>query len=823
MALLCLVVAFTFTRCEQETKIDLSVEYTASDLPVAGGSATFTVVTNTAWSISNVNNDSWISSISPSNGSGSGQPVTITVTIDGNSTPANRTATLRVAAKDKTHDVTITQLGEASLVVNYTPEDIPIEGGSATFTVTANANWTITNVNQDAWITDISPSTGTAGGPTTVTVTIAENPGTTSRPAKLRITADNQTEDVDIIQLGATNLTVSEPENIATAGGSSSFTVTSNSSWTIVKLNPAHDWYTLSSSAGTGTQVITITVPNEHDAPEPRTSTLQIIADNDENLQRTVVVTQLGDIKLTVNHNPTTEIAAAGSTVTIAITSNTEWTISSEDNWITFDMERGTGNGTVVATIANNTETVVARPGVITVTATAGDNSKNESVNISQAGVPLIVNQSDFTIPPHITSTTFTVKSNSAWQIDGFSSTTWVQNVTPSSGPATTEPVTVTITTLVNTGEINNRTITMQLYNEDDDIDIVLSQEPVRFSIANRYNLSPTEGSHTFTLRPTADWEMINNNNLPWITNFGPTSGVAGEEATITITITENTTGVERRGSLRIQATHPDLILANQSPIYNRPEFTIGQSAYEAPVITGNNKNAVGENSITLSIAAIDYADSYNWYDGGVLKQSGEGLTYEVTGAGSHNITVAVVKGGQEKVTSQAFSVYILTWYTTQAEIETTLAGTWTVAEEYYSSNSWKTATPYTVTIAPVGAGQFTITGLAAYAKEALGNSSDFVVTATVGAPSINIPTQTLGQGTDMFGMPTTINIGGKDADPSTDLKPVMIGTDGVNHIILFTPSDDNSRKAEYLINNISTIFGTTSIYFRNVTLKRAL
>lgn len=80
------------------------------------------------------------------------------------------------------------------LSVTYTPEDISAAGGTATFSITCNADWTIT---ADSWLT---PDQTTGNGDATIGVTVAANTGD-ARQGTLTVKARNKTERVTINQL----------------------------------------------------------------------------------------------------------------------------------------------------------------------------------------------------------------------------------------------------------------------------------------------------------------------------------------------------------------------------------------------------------------------------------------------------------------------------------------------------------------------------------------------------------------------------------------------------------------------------------------------
>ena len=146
---------------------------------------------NCNWTITIMNNANWLT-VNPMSGSNS-QTVTITA---GNNSGSERIAVLSIKGGSLPEKkVTITQWGsdtpdnpdtptEYSLSANKSSLDFENTGGSQTFNITSNTNWSIT---APSWCT-VSPSSGSNNA--SITVTASENPNTELRSGQIAISGD---------------------------------------------------------------------------------------------------------------------------------------------------------------------------------------------------------------------------------------------------------------------------------------------------------------------------------------------------------------------------------------------------------------------------------------------------------------------------------------------------------------------------------------------------------------------------------------------------------------------------------------------------------
>lgn len=97
---------------------------------------------------------------------------------------------------------------------------------------------------------------------------------------------------------------------------------------------------------------------------------------------QTITVTQTaGATSLSVSPS-TIDLAATGGDTTITITSNTSWTVTSDENWLTIVPSSGSGNGTLTLTLEANPSSS-ARSATINV---SGTGAASQTVVVTQPG-----------------------------------------------------------------------------------------------------------------------------------------------------------------------------------------------------------------------------------------------------------------------------------------------------------------------------------------------------------------------------------------------------------------------------------------------------
>lgn len=376
-----------FSCKDDDKKITPALELSTNAENPGNGATTrdFTVTSNTKWSAES-NQTSWCT-VSPETGNGNG---TVTITIAANETTEARVATITVKTTSGSPDVekkiTVTQAaGETPNTLTLTDETLDFEGDedSQNFTVVSNTNWSVES--DQTWCT-VSPATG--DGEEEVTVTVEANEGTTERTATITVKTTAGTpeleETITITQapLPEPTLTLSETElSFDSAGGTKTFNVTSNTKW-IDSSNQT--WCTVTPTNDRGNKPVTITVAANTTYVE-RTATITVVTDlGTPEVTKTITIKQAAALPAPTLTTSTTALNydnTAGSK-TFDVTSNTDWSVSSNQTWCTFSPATDNGNKTVTVTVTANTGT--SRTATITVTTTSGTPVQTKTISVTQ-------------------------------------------------------------------------------------------------------------------------------------------------------------------------------------------------------------------------------------------------------------------------------------------------------------------------------------------------------------------------------------------------------------------------------------------------------
>jgi len=186
-------------------------------------------------------------------------------------------------------------------------------------------------------------------------------------------------DDITVSGVSAPTLSVTPSnQNVTSSPGSASFSVTSNTAWSVAS---NQSWCTPTlSGTGNGTIVASYTA---NSATDPRTATLTVTVTGLAPVA--VTVTQSGMVpSLSVTPSNQSVAATSGST-TFNITSNVAWTASSDQGWCSVTPS-GTGNATLSAAFQQNTSNV-QRIANIQVT---GTGLSPVVVTVTQAAAPTV-------------------------------------------------------------------------------------------------------------------------------------------------------------------------------------------------------------------------------------------------------------------------------------------------------------------------------------------------------------------------------------------------------------------------------------------------
>jgi hypothetical protein len=330
----------------------LSVTPSNQNVTSPAGSTTFTVASNSAWTV--LSDQAWCT-VTPS-GSGNGS---IIANYLENTTASQRVANITVTVSGlQPVIVTVTQNPAGStLSVSPTNQNVTAPAGSTNFTVTTNSAWTAGS--DQTWCT-VTPS-GSGNG--IITANYTENTGLIPRTVIITVTVSGLpvidvtvTQEAAVPFLGATPLN----QDVTYQAGTTNFAISSNLSWSAIS---DAGWCTVTPS-GTGSGTVFATYA-ENTLAAIRIAHVTISASGVSDI--TVTVTQLGPAAVLSITPQVQEVTYQAGMTTFAVTSNAEWTATSDAAWCV-PTASGSGSGVINATYGQN-ETMVTRNAHITVDA----------------------------------------------------------------------------------------------------------------------------------------------------------------------------------------------------------------------------------------------------------------------------------------------------------------------------------------------------------------------------------------------------------------------------------------------------------------------
>ncbi len=253
----------------------------------AGGEDSFTIKSNDEWTVTC--QDAWCT-VSPVTGS---ETQVVSVTVQKNSSLDKRTTTILVTGKNSEiqQQVNVTQDGEtAYLNVDNTELTLDDNGGTKSFSITTNDEWSITGSTSWCSLSSTSGNKGT----TSVTVTVSQNTESNDRSTLLTIKgvksniqktvtvmqhgvsdpSDLGRNDYDDdIELGGYSLSISPLSlSFSAQGESKTLTITGNDTWAA---SSSQTWCKLSTTSGTGNGSISVTATQNTTSSE-RTANIKI-------------------------------------------------------------------------------------------------------------------------------------------------------------------------------------------------------------------------------------------------------------------------------------------------------------------------------------------------------------------------------------------------------------------------------------------------------------------------------------------------------------------------------------------------------------------
>ena len=278
--------------------------------------------------------------------------------------------------------VTVKQAG-ANATLSVSPAELTFtaKAEAKSLDITSNIAWTATS--SASWV-KINAASG--NGNAQVTVTAEENTTITQRSATVTIkTADGKATATVKVTQSAANVIFSVDRNehsVAAAGGDFTVKVTRNIGY---KINSQPDWVKQTDKVPSGNTDTYTFAAEANTSTEAREGVIVFCNDNNECVP--VTVKQVG-ANATLSVSPASmTFTAKSESKTFTVTSNTDWTMTSDAAWVKLSATDGSGNAQVTVTAEENTAT---KQRIATITLKTKDGKTTATVKLSQNGADII-------------------------------------------------------------------------------------------------------------------------------------------------------------------------------------------------------------------------------------------------------------------------------------------------------------------------------------------------------------------------------------------------------------------------------------------------
>ena len=304
------------------------------------------------------------------------------------------------------------------------------------------------------------------------------------------------------------------------------------------------DWLTISPSSGeAGKNSVKVEV-EENRTGQPRSATITI--SDKESMQKVSVTVRQEALKASLTVSPESlEFSANKGEEMLNVTSNTDWVITKDAEWITLDSDKGKGLATIAAGVTENTS-LTSRTGSITVSTSDGSVKKTVSVRQSGADVIFTIDKNEFNVAAVGESFSVKVTHNIGYKIN--SQPEWVKQtgMVPSGNTDTyTFTAEANTSTEAREGVIvfcndNNECVPVTVKQAGANATLSVSPAELTFT-ANTESKSLDVTSNTaWTAASGASWAKLNKTN-------------GSGNAQIAVTAEENTAITQRSATITIK------------------------------------------------------------------------------------------------------------------------------------------------------------------------------------------------------------------------------------------------------------------------------
>lgn len=257
-----------------------------------------------------------------------------------------------------------------------------VNGGEKTIEISSNTDWSISIVVTDGDQGWLSCSMSSGSGDQVVSFTASKNTSVLARKATAKFICkrdESLKREISFSQNGVDASLSVDPSSIqfeALGGKHEKIDIDCNASWIV---NVDVDWIHLSEENGSGNSTIDVYADDNKETSE-RSATVTVTV-KDSQLSKRVRVKQAAGDNLVVSPLDPRLAADKGSTTTINITANSNWSISGIPSWVSFSSTQGgVGTTTVIITAKEKNFSDQERSAYFSVLS----GTKSESVKLTQ-------------------------------------------------------------------------------------------------------------------------------------------------------------------------------------------------------------------------------------------------------------------------------------------------------------------------------------------------------------------------------------------------------------------------------------------------------
>lgn len=414
------VVALAFVGCRKT--IEVSFATTTQEIDPQGGSIEITLKSNGEWTINYA--AEWIT-VSPMSGKGD---ATLTLTAEANTTGEDRAAQVKVASKDNTAAMIVTQGAfvqppQPQYYLNVSPKTFQCgsDGGDFVVEVSSNLDWTVTTPQ---WIT-CSMTNGSNDAMITLTVSPVDGEVNEKREADVLFGGSFASDMIHVIQTVDPVLGIDiTPKNLdfVCIGETKTVTLSTEDAWTA---SVDVDWVSLSQMEGQGDTEISVTI-GENPIYEQR--------------QTIVIFTTAGGVQAMLGIRQEAspdphflevsplvfQFGKEGGTSEISVGCDIEWEFDIECDWLSLSQLSGIGNATIVLTAAPNT---ISEPRTMVFYIKSGNLSAELMASQAPGDDPIVASFEPDSLFVVYTGglQTLQLTSNTTWQLQASS---WITLIT---------------------------------------------------------------------------------------------------------------------------------------------------------------------------------------------------------------------------------------------------------------------------------------------------------------------------------------------------------------------------------------------------------